>query len=82
MAIGLLGIGYGFFYTYKDIKELEGFLLLIVMVHKYSKKEHESSNESNAHEAHNSSKEESHAQTNSLSSQKHEVSSDDNTLSI
>jgi hypothetical protein len=75
MAIGLLGIGYGFYTAPKDIKEVEELLAADSHGTHAVQKEHESSNESNAHEAHGS-KEESHAEANS-SSEKHEVASDD-----
>ncbi|TWI02321.1 hypothetical protein IQ05_00565 [Flavobacterium tiangeerense] len=75
MAIGLLGIGYGFYTAPKDIKEVEEILAADSHGTHAVQKEHGSSSESNSHEAHGST-EENHAETNS-SSPKHEVSSDD-----
>ncbi len=75
MAIGFLGIGYGFYTAPKDIKEVEEILTADSHGTHAVKKEHGSTNEANSHEVHGST-EEKHVEA-KTSSQKHEVSSDD-----
>ncbi len=73
MAIGLLGIGYGFYTAPKDIKEVEAILSADSHGNHAAQEEHASS-ESIAHDA-TSSTDKGHTETKATSS-KHELSAD------